>query len=59
MDELEFRRRAIAHPLEHDPAFVDAAQASPANRKHLDEMEFETIASTCGSAAPVSAASAC
>lgn len=39
MDELEFRRRAIAHPLEHDPAFVEAAQASPANRKHLDEMK--------------------
>ncbi|MGY3931858.1 Protein of uncharacterised function (DUF3379) [Aeromonas encheleia] len=39
MDELEFRRRAIAHPMDQDPAFLDAAQTSPANRKHLDEMK--------------------
>ncbi len=39
MDELEFRRRAIAHPHEQDPAFLDQAQRSPANRKHLDEMK--------------------
>ncbi|MGY3892998.1 DUF3379 domain-containing protein [Aeromonas enterica] len=39
MDELEFRRRALAHPLEHDPEFLEAAQASPANRKYLDEMK--------------------
>ncbi|EMN4468120.1 DUF3379 domain-containing protein [Aeromonas hydrophila] len=39
MDELEFRRRAIAHPHEQDPAFLEQAQRSPANRKHLDEMK--------------------
>lgn len=39
MDELEFRRRAIAHPMDQDPAFLDAAEASPANRKYLDEMK--------------------
>ncbi|MGY3943641.1 DUF3379 domain-containing protein [Aeromonas tecta] len=39
MDELEFRRRAIAHPMDTDPAFLEAAQAAPANRKHLDEMQ--------------------
>ncbi|PNO58079.1 hypothetical protein MC65_006335 [Aeromonas caviae] len=39
MDELEFRRRAITHPSDRDPAFLKAAEASPANRKHLDEMQ--------------------
>ncbi|MDF2401205.1 DUF3379 domain-containing protein [Aeromonas sp. 5HA1] len=39
MDELEFRRRAITHPLEQTPEFLEAAQASPANRKHMDEMK--------------------
>lgn len=39
MDELEFRRRAIAHPMDRDPAFLEAAEASPANRKCLDEMQ--------------------
>ena len=39
MDELEFRRRAIAHPHEQDPAFLEQAQRSSANRKHLDEMK--------------------
>ncbi len=29
MDELEFRRRAIAHPQEQDPAFLEQAQRSP------------------------------
>ena len=35
MDELEFRRRAITHPSDRDPAFLAAAEASVANRKHL------------------------
>lgn len=39
MDELEFRRRAIAHPMDRDPAFLEAAQAAPANLKHLEEMK--------------------
>ena len=39
MDELEFRRRAITHPSDKDPAFLEAAEASPANRKHLEEMK--------------------
>ncbi len=39
MDELEFRRRAITHPTDRDPAFLAAAEASSANRKHLDEMK--------------------
>ena len=39
MDELEFRRRAITHPSDRDPAFIAAAEASSANRKHLDEMK--------------------
>lgn len=39
MDELEFRRRAITHPSDRDPAFLAAAEASVANRKHLDEMK--------------------
>ena len=39
MDELEFRRRAITHPSDRDPAFLAAAEASDANRKHLDEMK--------------------
>ncbi|WP_310598198.1 DUF3379 domain-containing protein [Aeromonas aquatica] len=39
MDELEFRRRAIAHPTDADPAFLEAAEASPANRSYLDEMK--------------------
>lgn len=39
MDELEFRRRATAHPTDTDPVFLAAAQGSPANRKHLDEMK--------------------
>lgn len=39
MDELEFRRRAITHPSDRDPAFLAAAEASSANRKHLDEMK--------------------
>ncbi|WP_265449075.1 DUF3379 family protein, partial [Aeromonas salmonicida] len=39
MDELEFRRRAITHPQEQTPEFLEAAQASPANRKHMDEMK--------------------
>ena len=39
MDELEFRRRAIAHPTDADPAFLEAAEASSANRNHLEEMK--------------------
>ncbi|MGS3184532.1 DUF3379 domain-containing protein [Aeromonas taiwanensis] len=39
MDELEFRRRAITHPSDKDPAFLEAAEASLANRKHLEEMK--------------------
>ncbi|MBL0530784.1 DUF3379 domain-containing protein [Aeromonas caviae] len=39
MDELEFRRRAITHPSDRDPAFLEAAETSPANRKHLEEMK--------------------
>lgn len=39
MDELEFRRRTIVQPMDDDPALLEAAQASPANRKHLEEMK--------------------
>lgn len=39
MDELEFRRRAIAHPMDRDADFIEAADASPTNRKCLDEMK--------------------
>lgn len=39
MDELEFRRRAIAHPTDTEAAFLDAAEASATNRKYLDEMK--------------------
>jgi hypothetical protein len=38
MDELEFRRRAITHPTDRDPAF-SSRRGVTANRKHLDEMK--------------------
>lgn len=39
MDELEFRRQALANPYESNPAFLAALQESPARRKWVEELK--------------------
>lgn len=39
MDELEFRRKAMIQPDDQQPDFLEAADASQANRHNLDEMK--------------------
>jgi hypothetical protein len=39
MDELEFRRQAVVDPHDTREEFADMANASPANRKWLEEMK--------------------
>ncbi|ENY71869.1 hypothetical protein G114_10680 [Aeromonas diversa CDC 2478-85] len=39
MDELEFRRQALANPYESNPAFLAAMQASAARRKWVEELK--------------------
>lgn len=39
MDELEFRRQALANPYESNPAFLAALQESPTRRKWVEELK--------------------
>lgn len=38
MDELEFRKRALANPYDNDPDFIQAARNSPGCKAVLDEV---------------------